>query len=152
MMKSSHTHTHARTHTETCTHLSMCVVIWSINCTLQWRHNGRDSVSNHQPHECLLNRLIRRRKHQSSASLAFVRGIHRGPVTRPVTRKMFSFDDVIMKQLETFAVQWRISLHLASCPNEFPWRLKSRTVTELQYNLSKKLNDVTIIRLVKYDI
>ena len=40
------------------------------------------------------------RKHQSSASLAFVRGIHRGPVNTPhkwpVTRKMFSFDDVIM--------------------------------------------------------
>ena len=39
------------------------------------------------------------RKHQSSASLAFVRGIHRGPVNSPhkwpVTRKMFPFDDVI---------------------------------------------------------
>ena len=28
---------------------------------LQWRHNGRDNVSNHQPHHCLLNRLFRRR-------------------------------------------------------------------------------------------
>ena len=28
---------------------------------LQWRHNGRDTVSNHQPHDCLLNRLFRRR-------------------------------------------------------------------------------------------
>ena len=41
------------------------------------------------------------RKHQSSASLAFVRGIHRGPVNSlhkgSVTRKMFPFDDVIMK-------------------------------------------------------
>ena len=40
------------------------------------------------------------RKHQSPASLAFVRGIHRGPVNSPhkwpVTRKMFPFDDVIM--------------------------------------------------------
>ena len=40
------------------------------------------------------------RKHQSSASLAFVRGIHRRPVNPPhkwpVTRKMFPFDDVIM--------------------------------------------------------
>ena len=39
-------------------------------------------------------------KHQSSASLAFVWGIHRGPVNSPhkwsVTRKMFPFDDVIM--------------------------------------------------------
>ena len=40
------------------------------------------------------------RKHQSPASLAFVRGIHRWPVNFPhkmtVTRKMFPFDDVIM--------------------------------------------------------
>ena len=42
------------------------------------------------------------RKHQSSASLAFVRGIHRGPVNSlhkwSVTLKMFfRFDDVIME-------------------------------------------------------
>ena len=40
------------------------------------------------------------RRHQSSASLAFVRGIHLGPVNSlhkwPVTQKMFPFDDVIM--------------------------------------------------------
>ena len=46
-------------------------------------------------------------KHRSSASLAFVRGIHRWPVNSPspvnsphkwpVTRKMFPFDDVIMR-------------------------------------------------------
>ena len=39
-------------------------------------------------------------KHKSSASLAFVRGIHRGPVNSPhkwpVARKNFPFDDVIM--------------------------------------------------------
>ena len=44
------------------------------------------------------------RKHQSSALLAFVRGVrgsHRRPVNsshkEPITRKMFLFDDVIMK-------------------------------------------------------
>ena len=40
------------------------------------------------------------RKHQSSASLAFVRGIHQWPVKSPhkgsVTRNMFLFDDAIM--------------------------------------------------------
>ena len=40
------------------------------------------------------------RKHQSSSSLAFGRGIHRWPVNSlhkgPVTRKTFPFDDVIM--------------------------------------------------------
>ena len=47
---------------------------------------------------------VNQRKHQSSASLAFVREIHRGPVNFPhkwpVTRKMFPFDDVIMIFLE----------------------------------------------------
>ena len=32
-----------------------------IKKTLQWCHSVCDSVSNHQPHECLLNRLFRRR-------------------------------------------------------------------------------------------
>ena len=43
---------------------------------------------------------VNQSKHQSSASLAFVWGIHRGPVNSPhkwpVTRKIFPFDDVIM--------------------------------------------------------
>ena len=49
------------------------------------------------------------RKHQSSASLAFVRGIHRLPMNSPhkgpVTRKMFSFDGVIM-----IILSYRISM------------------------------------------
>ena len=95
--------------TKDCT-LSSCYIttnslqnIYDINhIALQWRHNGRDDVSNHQPYDWLLNRLFRRiqKKHESSASLAVVRGIHRWPVNSPlkwpITRKMFPFDDVIM--------------------------------------------------------
>ena len=33
---------------------------------LQWRHNGHDGVSNHQPHQCLLNRLFGRRSKKTS--------------------------------------------------------------------------------------
>ena len=63
------------------------------------------------------------RKHQSSASLAFVWGIHRGPVNSPhkgpVTRKMFPFDDVIMNGCEYLQVltpvvapcEWRETRH-----------------------------------------
>ena len=70
---------------------------WWIHITaLRWRHNERDGVSNHQPHDCWLNRLFRR-----PASLAFVPGTHRwsvnSPHKGPVTRKMFPFDDVIME-------------------------------------------------------
>ena len=34
--------------------------------SLRWRHNGRYGVSNHQPHDCLLNRLFRRRSKKTS--------------------------------------------------------------------------------------
>ena len=51
------------------------------------------------------------RKHQSSASLVFVRGIHRWPVNSPhkgpVTRKMFPFDDVTIPDfLSIVAEDW----------------------------------------------
>ena len=34
--------------------------------TLLWRHNGRECVSNHQPYDCLLNCLFRRRSKKTS--------------------------------------------------------------------------------------
>ena len=37
-----------------------------LSFSLQWRHNGHDCISNHQPHDCLLNRLFRRRSKQIS--------------------------------------------------------------------------------------
>ena len=57
------------------------------------------------------------RKHQSSVSLTFVRRIHRGPMNsphkRPVTRKMFPFDDAIMNSppLDTRHAYEQIALH-----------------------------------------
>ena len=36
------------------------------HCTLQWRLNGRDGISNHQPHACSLNRLFRRNSKKTS--------------------------------------------------------------------------------------
>ena len=60
-------------------------------------------------------------KHQSSASLAFVWGSHRGPVSSPhkwpVKRKMFPFDDVIMRA----QTQWRMSLQRKSNNSSVRW-------------------------------
>ena len=52
-----------------------------IMASLQWRHNEREGISDHRRLDCLHNRLFRRRlkKHQSSTSVASVRGIHRWP-------------------------------------------------------------------------
>ena len=62
------------------------------------------------------------RKHQSFASLAFVWGIHRGPVNSPhkwpVTRKMSPFDDVIM--------DWEIGVDL------FAYLLQYYYITSVQ--------------------
>ena len=58
---------------------------------------------------------VDQRKHQSSASLAFVRGIHRGPVNSPhkwpVTRKMFPFDDVIMELMMTKSTALQVLMY-----------------------------------------
>ena len=50
---------------------------------LQSRRYELDGVSNHRRLDCLLNRLFRRRSKETSASLPFVRGIHRWPVDSP---------------------------------------------------------------------
>ena len=69
------------------------------------------------------------RKHQSSTSLAFVRGIHRWPVNSPhkglIARKMFSFDDVIMASL----IQIRTRRLLGANPyaNQF-WFIFNQTL------------------------
>ena len=70
--------------------------------TLRWRHMG--AMASQITSLAIVYSTVYsdpdQRKHQSSASLAFVRGIHRGPVNSPhkwpVTRKMFPFHDVIM--------------------------------------------------------
>ena len=106
--------------------------------SLQWRRNGHDGVSNHQPHDCLLNRLFKRRskKHQSSASLAFVRGIHRGPVNTPhkcpATRKVFPFDDVII---------W-ITIcgsRVRQFPHENHWQIASRMTEKSLFTATNAL-------------
>ena len=66
--------------------------------TLQWRLNGCDGVSSHQPHDCLLKRLFRRRsKENIHAPRHWPLWPVNSPYNWPVTLQMFSFDDVIMK-------------------------------------------------------
>ena len=57
-----------RMHLETCiTSLASTLPGTALcSCTLQWRHNERDGVSNLQPHDCLLNRLFGRRSKKTS--------------------------------------------------------------------------------------
>ena len=76
--------------------------IWGNKIALRWRHNERDSVSNNQPHDGLLNRLYRRRLKKSSKlrvtglCLENAPGPVNSPHKWPVTRKVFPLDDVII--------------------------------------------------------
>ena len=96
--------------------------------SLRWRHNGRDSVSNHQPHDGLLNRLFRRRSKKTSKLrvTGLCAGNSPGPVNSPhkgpVTRKMFPFDDVIMSfQLSaTETPVMMISHHCCQATGHYP--------------------------------
>ena len=71
---------------------------------------------------------VDQRKHQSSASLAFVRWIHRWPVNSPhkgpVTRKMLPFDDVIMPVTVPLLLwcDWSQVSGRTRCPWELPLR------------------------------
>ena len=46
--------------------LGLCLCLSQRTQTLLWRHNGRDCVSNHQPHDCFLNRLFSSRSKKTS--------------------------------------------------------------------------------------
>ena len=73
------------------------------NCSLQWRHNGRDGVSNHQPHDCLLNRLSRHKSKKTSKRRVI--GLCEGksqetgefPAQRDSYAEIVAIDDVIME-------------------------------------------------------
>ena len=72
--------------------------------SLLLRHNEQNNASSHRSETIVCSTVCScadQRKLQSPASLAFVWGTHRWPVTnspqkRPVTRDIFPFDDVIM--------------------------------------------------------
>ena len=56
----------------------------------QWRHNGRDSVSNHQPHDCLLKRFFRRRSKKTSKLRVSCLCVDNSPVTGEFPAQMAS--------------------------------------------------------------
>ena len=83
--------------------LEIVILPWAIyHIELQWRHvdSGACQITGNFTVCSTICSSTHQRIHQSSTSLAFVMGTPRWPVdslhTGPVTRKIFSFDDVIM--------------------------------------------------------
>ena len=72
----------------------------SLQITLKWRHNGRDGISNHQHHGCLLKRLFRRGSKKTSKFC--VTGLC--AVNSPVTGE---FPAPMASNAENVSIWWR---------------------------------------------
>ena len=72
----------------------------SVIITLQWRHNGRDGVSNHHLDYCLLNNLFRRRSKKTSKLRVTVLCAWNSPVTGEFSAQMVS-------NAENVTIWWR---------------------------------------------
>ena len=135
--------------------------------SLQWRHNDHDSISNHQPHGCLLNRLFGRRSKKTSKprvtglctgnSPGSVNSPHKGPVMR----KMFPFDDVVMPDICIYYIElaiWNIkpwyniltkhlSLHRYMLKYGFYPILKASTAIKRCHDHTSYLGDLIVMAL-----
>ena len=91
--------------------LGRCLQSWLSHYTgaLQWRLNGRVSVSIHQPHHCLLNRLFRRRSKKTPKLRVTGLCARNSPVTGEFQSQMAS-------NAENASIGWR--LHVAQEINQ----------------------------------
>ena len=105
---------------------------------LQGRHNERDGVSNNQLHDCLLKRLSRRKSKTTSKLRVTALCAGNSSVTgefpahkRPVTRKIFPFDHVIMV------------LHIKTKPNK-NMRIVHLTCSGMMFNVNSQSHHISI--------
>ena len=90
--------------------------------SLRWHHNGRDGVSNHQPHDSLLNRLFRRRSKKTSKLR--VTGLCAG--NSPATGE---FPAQMASNAENIFIGWRHHVYVLA--TQGAWVSKTMIVTML---------------------
>ena len=76
--------------------------------TLRWHHNVCDSVSNHQPYDCLFNRLFRRRSKKTSKLRVTSLCAGNSPVTGEFPAQMAS-------NAENISIWWRHHIKMHNC-------------------------------------
>ena len=95
--------------------------------SVQWRHNGRDSIANHQPHDCLFTCLFRRRSQKTSKLR--VTGLCAGnsPGTGEYPAQMASY-------AENVSIWWRH--HVFACPGGIYWHIPGYTgISRWRHNM-----------------
>ena len=98
----------------------LTLLIGSMSCTQYYGDVIMDAIASQITSLTIVYSIVYsdtdQRKHQSSASLAFVQGIHWGPVNSPhkwpVMRKMFPLDDVIMSLTQWWLSTWQTVIAL----------------------------------------
>ena len=100
--------------------------------SLRWRHNERDSVSNHQPHDCLLNRLFRRKSKKTSKLRVTGLCVGNSPGTGEFPAQMASY-------AVNVSIWWR---------HHVPWQLIMATV----FITVMSLATLSLIPLSSFDI
>ena len=111
-----------------------CLLWRKIDATSQWRRNERDGVSNHQPYDCLLNCLLRRRPKKTSKLR--VNGLYKRN-----SLVIGEFPSQKASNAENVSIWWRINQYVAHfCPWMLPlhqvahkiyWCMKIITLTYL---------------------
>ena len=87
-----------------------------LDMALRWRHNKRDGISNHQPHDCVLNRLFRHKSKKTSKLC--VTGLCEG--NSPVTGQ---FPSQRASKAENVSIWWR---HHGPSLNGIFWNLHGK--------------------------
>ena len=92
-----------------------CLFSFRTKAPLQWRHNGRDGVSNHQPQHCLLNCLFRRKSKATSKLRVTGLCARNSPLTGEFPAQMAS-------NAENVSIWWRHHARnaLHYCPRRCP--------------------------------
>ena len=86
-------------------------VHWHVDLiSIRWRRNGPDSVPSHQPRDCLLNRLFRRRSKKTSTHRATGLCAGNSPGTSEFPAQMAS-------NAENVSIWWR---HHDTCASDRP--------------------------------
>ena len=101
--------------------------------TLRWRRNGCDSVSHHQPHDCLLNRLFGRRSKKTSKLRVTGLCVGNSPATGEFPAQMAS-------NAENVSIWWRHHVSKGTIINNHIYRwLTLITSTEKKFAWSLPL-------------
>ena len=122
---------------------------------LQWRHNERDVVSNHQPHDCLLSRLFRRRSKKRSKLR--VTGLYEG--NSPVAGEFPSQRASNAKNVSIWS-RYQALTRKPGTPSGPWWRYEMETITAFRgkstpafphkSSVMRTFDDLCVVVLLKF--